>query len=48
MMTHEIQGHIEEIYGIEMFLSLISAIADAVIEGVTAWRRTALCSPAIR
>ena len=31
MTTREIQGHIEEIYGIEASPSLISAITDAVI-----------------
>ncbi len=36
MTTREIQGHIEEIYGIEASPSLISAITDAVIDEVTA------------
>jgi putative transposase len=37
MTTREIQGHIEEIYGVEASPSLISAITDAVMEEVTAW-----------
>lgn len=36
MTTREIQGHIEEIYGIEASPSLISAITDAGIDEVTA------------
>lgn len=32
MTTREIQGHIEEIYGVEASPSLISAITDAVME----------------
>lgn len=47
MTTREIQGHIEEIYGVETSPSLISAITDAVMEEVTACR-TALWNPAIR
>jgi putative transposase len=34
MTTREIQGHIEEIYGVEASPSLISAITDAVMEEV--------------
>lgn len=36
MTTREIQGHIEEIDGIEASPSLISAIADAVMDEVAA------------
>jgi len=38
MTTREIQGHIEEIYGVEASPGLISAITDAVMEEVTAWQ----------
>ena len=38
LTTREIQGHIEEIYGVEASPSLISAITDAVMEEVTAWQ----------
>lgn len=36
MTTREIQGHIEEIYGVEVSPSLISAITEAAMEEVTA------------
>src|SRR6056297_3457273 len=41
MTTREIQGHIEEIYGVEASPSLISAITDAVMDEVTAWSEPA-------
>ena len=49
MTTREIQGHIEEIYGIEASPSLISAITDAVMEEVTAWQNRPLepCYPVV-
>lgn len=49
MTTREIQGHIEEIYGVEASPSLISAIADAVMEEVTAWQNRPLepCYPIV-
>ena len=47
MTTREIQGHIEEIYGVEASPSLISAITDAVMDEVTAWQNRPL-EPAIR
>src|ERR1700737_313439 len=34
----EIQGHLEEIYGIEVSPSLISNVTDAVVEEVKAWQ----------
>jgi len=34
MTTREIQGHLEEIYGIEVSPTLISKVTDAVIEVV--------------
>ncbi len=49
MTTREIQGHIEDIYGIEASPSLISAITDAVMEEVTAWQNRPLepCYPIV-
>ncbi len=37
MSTREIQGHLEEIYGVEVSPSLISSVTDAVIEEVKKW-----------
>tara|TARA_X000000950_G_scaffold283533_1_gene384572 strand:+ start:126 stop:1349 length:1224 start_codon:yes stop_codon:yes gene_type:complete len=49
MTTREIQGHIEEIYGVEASPSLISAITDAVMDEVTAWQTRPLepCYPVV-
>jgi len=38
MTTREIQGHLEEIYGIEVSPTLISNVTNAVIEEVKAWQ----------
>jgi len=38
MTTREIQGHLEEIYGVEVSPSLISTVTDAVIEEVREWQ----------
>src|SRR6184192_31350 len=38
MTTREIQGHLEEIYGVEVSPTLISNVTDAVIEEVKAWQ----------
>jgi putative transposase len=38
MTTREIQGHLEEIYGIDVSPTLISNITDAVIDEVKAWQ----------
>jgi putative transposase len=38
MTQREIQGHLEEIYGIEVSPSLISTVTDAVLEEVRAWQ----------
>lgn len=38
MTTREIQGHLEEIYGVEVSPSLISEVTDAVQEEVKAWQ----------
>src|SRR5690606_11428271 len=42
MTTREIQGHIEEIYGVGVSPALISAVTDAVHEEVEAWRNRPL------
>lgn len=38
MTTREIQGHLEEIYGVEVSPALISEVTDAVAEEVKAWQ----------
>jgi putative transposase len=38
MTTREIQGHLEEMYGVEVSPSLISTVTDAVMEEVRAWQ----------
>jgi putative transposase len=38
MTTREIQGHLQEVYGVEVSPSLISTVTDAVIEEVKAWQ----------
>ena len=38
MTTREIQGHLEEIYGIDVSPALISNVTDAVIEEVKLWQ----------
>ena len=38
MTTREIQGHLQEIYGVEVSPSLISEVTDAVIEEIKAWQ----------
>ena len=38
MTTRDIQSHLEEIYGVEVSPSLISAVTDAVMEEVRAWQ----------
>ena len=38
MTTREIQGHIEEIYGLEISPDLVSAVTDSVLEEVSAWQ----------
>lgn len=38
MTVREIQGHLQEMYGTEIFPSLISSVTDAVIEEVKAWQ----------
>lgn len=38
MTTREIQGHLQELYGVEVSPALISAVTDAVLEEVRAWQ----------
>lgn len=38
MRTREIVGHLRELYVIEVSPDLISAVTDAVLEGITAWQ----------
>src|ERR1700689_5062545 len=38
MSTREIQGHLEEIYGIEVSPTLISNVTEAVLDEVKAWQ----------
>ncbi len=38
MTTREIQGHLEEIYGVEVSPTLISNVTDAVLEEVRSWQ----------
>jgi hypothetical protein len=40
MTQREIQGHLEEIYGVEISPSLISTVTDAVLDEVRAWQST--------
>jgi putative transposase len=42
MTTREIQGHLQEIYGIEVSPTLISNITDAVVEEVKLWQNRPL------
>jgi putative transposase len=42
MSVREIQGHLEEIYGVEVSPSLISSVTDAVIEEVKLWQNRPL------
>jgi putative transposase len=42
MSTREIQGHLEEIYAIEVSPTLISEVTDAVIEEVKLWQNRPL------
>ena len=42
MTQREIQGHLEEIYGVEVSPSLISTVTDAVLDEVRAWQSRSL------
>lgn len=38
MSTRDIQGHVRELYGIEISPDLVSAVTDSVIDEVTTWQ----------
>jgi len=38
MTTREIQGHLHELYGVEVSPTLISAVTDSVLDDVKAWQ----------
>jgi putative transposase len=38
MTQREIQGHLEEIYGVEISPSLVSTVTDAMLDEVRAWQ----------
>lgn len=40
--TREIQGHLEDLYGVEVSPTLISTITDAVLEDVRIWQHRPL------
>ena len=42
MTTREIQGHLQEMYGVEVSPTLISDVTDGVIEEVKAWQNRPL------
>ena len=42
MTTREIQGHLEEIYGVDVSPSLISSVTDAILEEVKIWQNRPL------
>jgi putative transposase len=42
MTTRDIQGHLEEIYGVEVSPTLISNVTDAVLDEVRAWQNRPL------
>src|SRR4051794_20969212 len=45
MSTREIQGHLREIYGLEVSPDLVSAVTDAVLEEVAEWQNRPLEAP---
>jgi putative transposase len=47
--VREIRGHLEELYGVEVSLDLISAVTDAVLDEVAEWqnRPLDLCYPLV-
>jgi putative transposase len=42
MTTREIQGHLRDLYGIDVSPDLVSAVTDAVLEEVTEWQNRPL------
>ena len=49
LSVREIQGHLEEIYGLDVSLGLISTVTDAVMEAVSEWQHRSLerCYPLV-
>ncbi len=49
MTVREIQGHLDELYGIDVSPDLISAVTDAVLEEVSEWQNRPLdaCYPIV-
>src|SRR4028118_1317308 len=45
MSTREIQGHLRELYGIEVSPDLVSAVTDAVLDEVAEWQNRPLEAP---
>ena len=42
MTTREIQGHLQEMYGVEVSPTLVSEVTEAVMEDVKGWQNRAL------
>lgn len=42
MSTREIQGHLRELYGLDVSADLVSAVTDSVLEEVTEWQNRPL------
>jgi putative transposase len=42
MTTREIQGHLQQMYGVEVSPTLISDVTDAVLDEVKAWQNRPL------
>jgi putative transposase len=42
MSTREIQGHLEEMYGVEVSPALVSQVTDAVVEELKTWQNRPL------
>ena len=45
MSTREIQGHLRELYGLEVSPDLVSAVTDAVLDQVAEWQNRPLEAP---
>lgn len=44
LTVREMQGHLAELYGVEVSPALISSVTDAVLEEVTAWQQRPLAA----
>lgn len=42
MTVREIQSHIEEIYGVDVFHEMISNITDSILDEITQWQNRPL------